>query len=495
MKKSLYELLRRCDADLVCGDPHIEVQNLQFDSRHVEAGSAFFAIPGTQVDGHDFILEAIDLGAVAVVCEKVPFPVPKALTVFRVESASDAFGWAANAFYDFPSNKIKLVGVTGTNGKTTTVSLLYQLFRSAGYSCGLLSTVQNLIKDRVVPSTHTTGDALQITRLMAEMVEAGCSHCFMEVTSHAIDQNRISGLNFDVALFTNISHEHLDYHGTFKSYRDVKKKYFDNLLPNTTAVFNADDVHWEYLAQGCDGQKISYGRHHGADYTFYVKRNDLSGMQIEICGRTFKMQLFGDFNAYNMIACLVAAEQLGLSVAQSLQHVKNLESAPGRMEKVDCDQNLLGIVDYAHTPDAIQQVISAVREIAQPTSKIVAVIGCAGNRDREKRPKMAKIAYDLSDYLVITSVDSRSEEPMAIIDEMASGLPDNLDDNRVFVVEDRAAAITKACSVAPDGAIILILGKGHEKFQIVGSVKRPFDDVKVFRNACQQRHLALRDLE
>ena len=487
MAKVLSELLVKCKKELVCGDPDVFVESIQFDSRKIEHGSAFFAIPGTQVDGHKFIPKAIKLGASAVVCECVPDRVPDGITVFRVSSASDALGWAANAFYDYPSSKLKLLGITGTNGKTTTVTLLYQLFSSAGFACGLLSTVRNLINDREIPATHTTADALQIAKLMSEMVDSGCSYCFMEVTSHAIHQNRISGLDFDAALFSNISHDHLDYHETFEAYRDVKKKYFDDLPQSASAVFNANDAHGAYMVRDCKCQKISYGEDRESDYEFSVRCSNLSGMTLDLCGRSFDVQLVGDFNAYNMVACLAAAEQLGLPLDQSIQYAKLLEPVSGRMEKVESRGQVVGLVDFAHTPDAIEKVISAVREIEQPTGGIVTVIGCGGNRDREKRPRMAEVAYRLSDLLVITSDNPRSEEPTAIIDDMRAGLPRKFDESRLFVFEDREEAIKRACIFALDGAAVLVLGKGHEKFQLIGDEKYPLDDVEVLRNALEER--------
>lgn len=483
MEKALSQLVDISSGELLQGDPDVLVNSVQFDSRKVGPGSVFFAIPGTQVDGHKFISKAIELGASAVVCERAPNDVPPDLTVIRVSSASEALGWAANAFFGHPSRSLKLFGVTGTNGKTTTVTLLYQLFKLAGFSCGLLSTVRNLVNDREVPSTHTTGDALQISSLMAEMVEAGCTHCFMEVTSHAIDQNRISGLEFDVALFSNISHDHLDYHGTFDNYRNVKKRFFDDLPSSTNAIFNADDEFGTFMVQNTQARKSSFGRDGNADFAFSIEHSDLSGMRLVLGERRFEVRLVGDFNAYNLVGCLAAAEQLGMPLEQSSKYAEELMPVSGRMEKVDCGQHIIGLVDFAHTPDAIEKVISAVRSVENPVGGIVTVFGCGGNRDQEKRPRMAEVAYRLSDVLIITSDNPRSEEPQKIIDDIVSGLPVDYDKSQVHVVVDREEAINLACSIAPQGAAVLVLGKGHEKFQIVGSEKRSFDDVAVLRRA------------
>lgn len=319
------------------------------------------------------------------------------------------------------------------------------------------------------------------------MVEAGCTHCFMEVTSHAIDQNRISGLDFDVALFSNISHDHLDYHGTFENYRDVKKRYFDGLPASASAIFNKDDQCGEYMVRDTTARKFSFGRSADADYSFTLDHGDLSGLRVTLQGRSCTAALVGEFNAYNLVGCLAAAEQLGMPVDRAVTLVGQLKPVAGRMERVDCGPELKGLVDFAHTPDAIEKVISAVRSIEEPTGGIVTVVGCGGNRDREKRPRMAEAAYRMSDVLIITSDNPRSEDPSKIIDEMLGGLPDGFDESRVHIALDREEAIRMACTIAPVGAAVLVLGKGHEKFQIIGQEKRPFDDVAVLSEASRAR--------
>ena len=464
------------------GDP--VVRNIQFDSRKVQFGDLFVAVPGTQVDGHNFIPRVIEDGAAVVLCERLPQQVRPTTTYVRVRSASHALGLAANAYHRRPSEKLVLVGVTGTNGKTTTATLLYRLFSTLGHRSGLLSTIRNYVDGEVVPSTHTTGDAMQIASLMARMVSAGCTHCFMEVTSHAIHQHRIAGLRFDGAIFTNLSHDHLDYHGTLEAYRDVKKSYFDSLPPGAFALFNSDDPVSTLMVRDTAARHISYGTAGDCDFPVVIDRSDSRGLGIKVANRLICSRLVGTFNAYNLAAVFGAAVLLGADSKAAANALSTLSPVEGRMERIDGIRGVTAVVDFAHSPDALEKVLTTLR-FSGGGASLICVVGCGGDRDREKRSVMAEIAARYSDRVIFTTDNPRSEDPLLILKEMLTGVPDKLR-ARVTTIFDRRVAIRAACAEAPPGAIVLIAGKGHEKYQEIAGKRLPFDDVQCARDAFRE---------
>ncbi len=453
-----------------------EIAELCFDSRKAKKNSVFFAIPGTQVDGHQFIDQVINAGCTCLVLEKIPEQLPNNVSIVQVKDANEALASAAGAFYDFPSKKIQLVGITGTNGKTTSVTLLFELFKNLGNRCGLISTVQNKIQDQVIPSTHTTPDALQLNQLLAEMVQAGCTHVFMEVSSHAVVQKRIHGLDFKLAIFSNITRDHLDFHQTFDEYIKAKKGFFDMLGKHSIALTNADDKRGEVMLQNTSATKKTYGILHIADFKGKILSNEISGLQLNFDGKTFHAQLIGNFNAYNLLAIYASAILLGENQEEVILQLSNLRTAPGRFEQfVGIDQKM-GIVDYAHTPDALENVLKTIQAIRQKNQKIITVIGCGGNRDTGKRPIMAEIASKLSDYVVLTSDNPRMEDPAVILQQMEAGIPKNKT-LAYRIINDRREAIRMAINeIAQAGDIILVAGKGHETYQDIQGVKHHFDD-------------------
>jgi UDP-N-acetylmuramoyl-L-alanyl-D-glutamate--2,6-diaminopimelate ligase len=453
-----------------------EIAELCFDSRKAQKNSVFFAIPGTQVDGHQFIDQVINAGCTCLVLEKIPEQLPNNVSIVQVKDANEALASAAGAFYDFPSKKIQLVGITGTNGKTTSVTLLFELFKNLGNRCGLISTVQNKIQDQVIPSTHTTPDALQLNQLLAEMVQAGCTHVFMEVSSHAVVQKRIHGLDFKLAIFSNITRDHLDFHQTFDEYIKAKKGFFDMLGKHSIALTNADDKRGEVMLQNTSATKKTYGILHIADFKGKILSNEISGLQLNFDGKTFHAQLIGNFNAYNLLAIYASAILLGENQEEVILQLSNLRTAPGRFEQfVGIDQKM-GIVDYAHTPDALENVLKTIQAIRQKNQKIITVIGCGGNRDTGKRPIMAEIASKLSDYVVLTSDNPRMEDPAVILQQMEAGIPKNKT-LAYRIINDRREAIRMAINeIAQAGDIILVAGKGHETYQDIQGVKHHFDD-------------------
>ena len=460
------------------------INSIQVDSRRVREGDLFVAVPGTQVDGHQFIDTALGLGATAIVCEQMPAERRPGIAYLQVPNARSALGTLAHAYHGHPSRKLRVVGVTGTNGKTTTATLLYRLHRCLGYSCGLLSTIRNCIDEEIVPATHTTGDALQIAGLMARMVEVGCTHCFMEVTSHAIHQDRIAGLDFDGAIFTNLTHDHLDYHGSIEAYRDVKKSFFDELPSASFALTNADDPAGIYMLQDTTARKATYGMHSNANFPFQVLEFGLGGLQLQICERSLKTSLVGLFNAYNLTAVVGASLLLDSNPDKVFAAVESLDPVEGRMQKLSGPGGITVIVDFAHTPDALEQVLLELKRTRDRGLVVTTVLGCGGNRDRAKRPLMASIAARLSSKVIFTSDNPRNENPDTIIKEMLSGV--DVGDSRFQVVIDRKQAIDLACSRAKAGEVILIAGKGHEKYQEIGGVRHPFDDLAV-ANAALER--------
>ncbi|KOF01510.1 UDP-N-acetylmuramoylalanyl-D-glutamate--2,6-diaminopimelate ligase [Roseivirga seohaensis subsp. aquiponti] len=484
---ALKDILYKVALQSVSGDTAVEVAALAFDSRRVEANTAFIATRGTQVDGHDYIEQAIEKGAVAIICEVLPESLNTAITYVQVKNSSEALGIMASNFFGNPSAKLKLVGVTGTNGKTTCVSLLFQLFKQLGYNVGLLSTVVNKINDEIIVATHTTPDAIQMNELMAKMVAKGCSHCFMEVSSHALVQHRVSGLTFTGAVFTNLSHDHLDYHKTFDEYIKAKKMLFDGLPSSAFALTNTDDKRGSIMLQNTKATKHSYALKTMADFKARILSNTLQGLELDIEGHNVWFKLIGDFNAYNLMAVYGAAILLEEEPADVLQTLSNLNPAPGRFEQVLTDTGITAIVDYAHTPDALENVLSTIKVFRSGNEKVITVVGCGGNRDTTKRPEMAKIACELSDKVVLTSDNPRFEEPMAIIEDMQKGVsPSNY--RKTLVMADRREAIKTACSMAEPKDIILVAGKGHETYQDVKGVKSDFDDRKVLKEMLNLIH-------
>ena len=456
---------------------NVAFSSIAFDSRKVLENALFVAIRGFNVDGHNYITKAIQNGAKVIVTEKNPEEVVNGIVYLLVKDSSIALSKIASIFYDKPSKKIKLVGVTGTNGKTTCATLLYDLFEKLGYNCGLLSTVENRIKGRVIPSTHTTPDALNIQALFAQMLAEGCTHCFMEVSSHSLDQNRVADLDFDGAIFTNISHDHLDYHHSFKEYIYAKKKLFDQLDSSAFALVNQDDRRASVMIQNCEAKKQTYALKSIADFKVKLIEDSLVGLQLEIDKQEVWFKLSGQFNAYNLLSVYATAVLLGEEKTEVLAVLSSLESVNGRFEKIVSEDNKVAIVDYAHTPDALKNVLQTIQEVKE-NGLVITVVGCGGNRDTEKRPMMAGIAAELSDQVILTSDNPRNENPKEILEQMKKGI-DPSQKRRVLVIEDRKEAIRTACTLAQAKDIILVAGKGHENYQEIEGVKYPFDDKKV----------------
>jgi UDP-N-acetylmuramoyl-L-alanyl-D-glutamate--2,6-diaminopimelate ligase len=460
------------------GNMDLEVNGLTFDSRKIAPGFVFIAVPGTLSDGHDFIQKAIDSGAKAIVCERLPETIKENVTYVTVKSSAHALGIMASNFHGNPSERLRLVGVTGTNGKTTTVTLLYQLFSALGYNVGMISTVENRIIDQVVPSTHTTPDPVQLNALLKKMVTAGCTHVFMEVSSHAVDQERIAGLKFAGAMFTNITHDHLDYHKTFENYIKAKKRFFDELSSEAFALVNADDKRGMVMMQNTKAAKHTFGLKKMVDYKGKIITNSLDGLEIDVGGKIVWFKMIGDFNAYNLLGVYGAAVLLGEESDEVLLHLSALTGAPGRFERVLPGSKITAIVDYAHTPDALKNVLETIALFRTGNEQVITVVGCGGNRDKTKRPLMASIACKLSDKVVLTSDNPRDEDPMDIIRDMQSGiLPTEV--RKTLVLADREEAIKTACMMARENDIVLVAGKGHETYQEIKGVKYPFDDREV----------------
>ena len=452
-----------------------------FDSRKVVPGCLFVAVKGTQSDGHDYIEQAVRDGAVAVICEELPGHVVGEVDFLMVADSSKALGLVASQFYGEPSSKLKLVGVTGTNGKTTIATLLYKLFRDLGYKCGLLSTVENQINGQVVTATHTTPDPVQLNALLEEMVQQGCDYCFMEVSSHAVVQHRIEGLKFSGAIFSNLTHDHLDYHKTFENYRDAKKLFFDGLGKNAFALTNADDRNGLVMLQNTAAHKKSYGLKNMADYRAKILESQFAGLLLNIDGEEVWFKLVGTFNAYNLLAVYATAMLLDQDKAKVLTSLSRLSGAEGRFDYVTAPNKIIGIVDYAHTPDAVQNVLSTIHDVRKGKEKVITVIGCGGDRDKTKRPVMAKVACEWSDMVILTSDNPRSEDPAQIIKDMEAGVGPEFQ-RRVMSITDRREAIKTACNLAQPGDIVLVAGKGHEKYQEVKGVRTHFDDKEELLN-------------
>jgi len=462
----------------VIGSTNIAVEGIDYDSRKVVKFGLFVAIPGTQVDGHEFISTAISSGAVSIICEKLPQERVEDVTYILVKSASKALGIIASNFYNNPSHQIKLIGVTGTNGKTTTVTLMYNLYRLMGFKVGLLSTVVNKIHSEVLDSTHTTPNALELNKLLSEMVEKGCTMCFMEVSSHAVAQSRIEGLRFAGGVFTNITREHLDYHGTFDNYIIAKKEFFDSLSTEAFALVNNDQSQSETMVQDTPAKVFTYGINSVADYKVKILENHFNGLHLNIDGQELYSKLIGRFNAYNILAAYSTAVLLGHDKIDVLTTISNLNSVQGRFEYLKSEKGVVGIVDYAHTPDALENVLKTIKDIRTGSEMVITVVGCGGDRDRGKRPLMGKIACQFSDQVIFTSDNPRTEDPNFIIEEMQKGV-EPIDYKKTVAIPSRKEAIKMAVSIAHAGDILLIAGKGHENYQIVGDQTLPFDDMQV----------------
>ncbi len=477
--KKLSDILYKVNLLEVKGDTGIHILDITFDSRAVKEGSLFIAVKGVATDGHKFIELAIQQGAVAIVCDKFPTDIKDGITYLKVSDSSVALGIIADNYFDQPSSRIKIITVTGTNGKTTVATLLYRLFQSLGYPCGLLSTVENRINDSVIEATHTTPDAIRINRLLKDMLYAGCTYCFMEASSHAIDQNRLSGLTIAGAIFTNITRDHLDYHKTFDNYIEAKKKLFDNLSSDAFALTNIDDKRGIVMIQSTKAKKHSYSLSVSADFTAKILENTFGGLLMNIDGVDVSTHLVGEFNAYNLLAIYSTAILLGEEKLKVLTALSALQPAEGRFDYIISDKlKIVGIVDYAHTPDALEKVLSTVKSIRTNNERILTIVGCGGDRDNGKRPMMAQVAAELSDKVILTSDNPRSEDPNEILNQMKSGIPLLMIPN-VLSIADRREAIKTAVTLAHSGDIILLAGKGHEKYQEIKGVKHPFDDKQV----------------
>lgn len=473
----LKDLLYRVGIEAVKGVTDIEIAKIEFDSRRVTKGDVFVAIRGSVADGHEFIGKAIDMGAVAIVCDETPDALQSGVTYIQVHDSNAALAFMAANFYGNPSSDVRLVGVTGTNGKTTIASLLYQMFRKAGYKTGLLSTVKIMVDDMEYKATHTTPDSLTINRYLAEMVQAGVEYCFMEVSSHGIHQKRTDGLHFEGGVFTNLSHDHLDYHPSFAEYRDVKKSFFDHLPPSAFALTNIDDKNGIVMIQNTRARKLTYALKSYADYKAQILESQLSGLLLKINESEVWVRLIGSFNAYNLLAIYATAVELGLEKLEVLRLLSELESVSGRFQYIVSNGGVTAIVDYAHTPDALENVLKTIEDIRSRNEQLITVVGCGGDRDKIKRPIMAQIASNMSDKLILTSDNPRSEDPEDIISDMEKGV-EVQNQKKTVAITDRRQAIKLACQLAKNGDIILIAGKGHETYQEIKGVRHHFDDME-----------------
>jgi UDP-N-acetylmuramoyl-L-alanyl-D-glutamate--2,6-diaminopimelate ligase len=478
--KLLKDILYKAGIIELIGSSNVAIMMIGFDSRKIEKNSLFVAVKGTQSDGHQYIDQTIGKGAIAILCEELPAALNKDVTYIKVKDTSVALGVVAANFYDNPSERLKLIGVTGTNGKTTTVTLLFNLFKKLGYKVGLLSTVKNQINNEVLSATHTTPDAIQLNALLHQMVEKGCTHCFMEVSSHAVVQNRIAGVHFTGAVFTNITHDHLDYHKTFNEYIKAKKQFFDMLGSDAFALTNKDDANGDIMLQNTRATRKRYSLRSMADYKCRIVENQFSGLLLNIDGSEVWSKLIGSFNAYNLLAVYATAILLKEDKTNVLTTLSSLGAVEGRFQHIRTDDGIIGIVDYAHTPDALSNVLKTINDIRTGNEQVITVVGCGGDRDAAKRPIMAKIACDLSTRVILTSDNPRSESAEAIIKEMQKGV-DGVNHKKAIAITDRSEAIKTACSYAKTGDILLIAGKGHEKYQEIKGVKHPFDDMQVLQ--------------
>lgn len=472
------DILYKVTLDKIVGNTAVAIRGIHFDSRSVGLNDVFVAIKGTLSNGHNYIKMACDKGAVAIVCEDIPKDLINGITYIRVDDSQQALAIMAANFYDNPSESIKLVGVTGTNGKTTISSLLFNLFKSAGYEVGLLSTVKVMVGDIQYVATHTTPDSLTINKYLREMVDAGVEFCFMEVSSHGIHQKRTEGLHFTGGVFTNLSHDHLDYHEDFKEYRDVKKLFFDELPKGAFAIVNADDKNGSVMLQNTKAKKYTYALKSYADYKAQILENSFTGLLLKINNQELWVKLIGNFNAYNLLAIYATADLLGLEQLEVLQLMSALESVDGRFQYTVSEKNITAIVDYAHTPDALKNILETINSIRTGNEELITVVGCGGDRDAQKRPKMGNIASTLSTKVIFTSDNPRSEKPETIIEEIEAGVP-AVHYKKTVSIADRKQAIKAACQMANDNDIILVAGKGHESYQEINGERFDFDDFKI----------------
>lgn len=475
----LSEILYKSGVDNVIGPTDIEISSIAFNSGKAKKGGLFVAVGGLKTDGHKFIDDAVKKGIKAVVCETMPKKLNAEVTYIKVKDSQVALGFIADNFYKHPSERIKIVGITGTNGKTTTATLLYQLFSELGCKCGLLSTVENKIGSTHIDAKYTTADAISINILLSQMVDEDCEYCFMEVSSHAIHQHRITGLNFTGGIFSNITHDHLDYHKTFKNYLQAKKMFFDDLPETAFALYNKDDKNGKIMVQNTKAKKYSYALRSIADFKTKIVENNFSGLQLEVNGNEVFTRLIGAFNAYNLLATYATASIFEYESIEILTALSKLPPVQGRFQHLHINQ-IAAIIDYAHTPDALKNVLQTISAIRTNNEKVIAIVGCGGNRDKEKRPLMAKIACKYGDTVILTSDNPRDEEPDTIIEDMKAGL-DAVDLSKTIAVSNRKEAIRTACHLANPDDIILVAGKGHEKYQEIKGEKFPFDDVMIIK--------------
>ncbi len=479
---NLQLLIAHCPISQIIGETNLEIQQIDFDSRKVVQGSLFVATRGTSTDGHSFIGTAIEKGATVIVCETLPDVLYPTICYLQTSNSAEALGQLAHYWFGEPSRHLTLVGVTGTNGKTTIATLLYQLFLKEGFASGLLSTVRNFINERPIEATHTTPDALELNALLAEMVAAGCTHAFMEVSSHSIDQRRIAGLEFAGAIFTNLTRDHIDYHLTFENYLKAKKRFFDDLSSNAFALTNSDDKNGNVMLQNTKAKKYTYATRTMADFKGKIIEESFEGMLLKMNDHEVSVPFIGRFNVSNLLAVFGTAVLLGIPETETLKQLSTLHPVSGRFESLRSPKGYTAIVDYAHTPDALNNVLSTINDIVKGRNEVITVVGCGGNRDKGKRPMMAKEAVLASTKVIITSDNPRDEEPMDIINDMIAGLDTN-DKKRTLTLVDREQAIRTACMMAKQGDVVLVAGKGHEDYQIVKGVKHHFDDKEVVR-AC-----------
>jgi len=481
----LKDILYKVAIESVNGSTDISINKIEFDSRKIQEKDVFVAIRGTLSNGHDFIEKAIELGAVAIICDELPSKLEAGITYVKVTDTNSALAFLAANFYQNPSANLKLVGITGTNGKTTIASLLYQLFKKAGYKVGLISTVKIMVDDVEYKATHTTPDSLTINYYINEMINLGCEYCFMEVSSHGIHQKRTEGLFFTGGVFTNLTHDHLDYHSSFAEYRDVKKSFFDHLPKTAFALTNLDDKNGSVMIQNSSARKLTYALKSYADYRAQILENQLSGLLLKINDNEVWVQLIGTFNAYNLLAIYGTAVELGLDKMEVLRLLSELESVSGRFQFIISSQKITAIVDYAHTPDALENVLKTIDDIRTKNEQLITVVGCGGDRDKTKRPIMAKIASEISNKAIFTSDNPRTENPETIIEEMEKGVEAH-NYKKTLSILDRKQAIKAACQLANSGDIILIAGKGHETYQEINGVRHHFDDMETVKEILEQ---------
>ena len=482
---NLKDILWKVAIEAVHGSTDVAIEKMEFDSRKVSENDVFIAIRGTISDGHEFIETAINKGAIAIICDSFPEIIVSGITYIKVNDTNKAMAFMAANYFDNPSQKLKLIGITGTNGKTTIASLLFQLFQKAGFKTGLLSTVKIVVDTNEYKATHTTPDSISINHYLNEMVIAGVEYCFMEVSSHGIHQKRTEGLHFNGGVFTNLSHDHLDYHATFSEYRDVKKSFFDYLPKTAFALSNIDDKNGSVMLQNTNARKLTYALKSYADYKAQILENQLSGLLLKINDNEVWVRLIGTFNAYNLLAIYGTAVELGMESLEVLRLLSELESVSGRFQYIISDGKITAIVDYAHTPDALENVLKTINDIRTKNEQLITVVGCGGDRDKTKRPVMAGIAADLSDKIIITSDNPRTENPETIIEEMEAGVAPHNYKKTVSIV-DRKQAIKTACQLAQANDIILIAGKGHETYQEINGVRHDFDDMKIVKEMLDQ---------